>query len=74
MQRITQIWTIVMTRLTRRADHDTADPLDADVHQREQALKVRWWYWRHHYLEAKRRQVALRQDDTRKEHTDHATI
>lgn len=60
---LTALWQAITRRLPQRTPRSTAtDPLDVRTDQQENELQQRWWYWRHHYLEAKRRMFEIRHD------------
>ena len=61
-QRLITIWQALRSRAPKPTPRPTADPLDVRTDQQEAELQQRWWYWRYHYLEAKRRTFALRHD------------
>ncbi|HEX6291289.1 MAG TPA: hypothetical protein VFZ66_19050 [Herpetosiphonaceae bacterium] len=59
-QRLMTIWKHRTTRAPKRQATASADRLAALTDQQDQLLKITWWYWRHHFLEAKRRQIEAR--------------
>jgi hypothetical protein len=62
MQRLKTFWQQLTTRLpTRRAAAPT-DDLATLTQQHGDLLKLRWWYWRHYFLEAKRQQLDAQRD------------
>ena len=62
MRRLITIWQQLTRRFPQRTAPDDADTLATLTTLQQDLLKVRWWYWRHFFLEAKRQTLDARRD------------
>ena len=60
--RLLTIWHQLTRRLPARTTAEPTDDLATLTQQHQDLAQVRWWYWRHFFLEAKRQQLEARRD------------
>ena len=61
-QRIRTMLTSLFARRPERQPATAPDGLDAALGDHQRALQIRWWYWRHCFLELKRLQLEAHTD------------
>ena len=52
--------TTITARMTPRAEDTQTDQIAALTDEQQDLLKIRWWRWRHCFLELKRLQLEQR--------------
>lgn len=62
MQRLRIIWNQLTTRIPTRRTAAPPDDLATLTQQHQDLATVRWWYWRHYFLEAQRLRLDAQRD------------